>query len=123
MVGGESPGAGCDLWPLMSRSAPLVRSLIRGLEPWFVRCSSFIVDHLGHQLLELSPYYTIPSTRQPMRHLNACLTLTRPTALSRGSTEPHSCITDEGSIMLWLVIDEVAIHLVDENTMRSKVCW
>jgi hypothetical protein len=56
-----------------------------------------------------------------MRHVNACLTLTRPTALSRGYTEPHSCITDEGSIMLWLVIDEVAIHLVDENTMRTKV--
>lgn len=58
-----------------------------------------------------------------MRHLNACLTLTRPTALSRGSTEPYSCNTDEGSIMLRLVIDKVAIHLVDKNTMRMKVFW
>jgi hypothetical protein len=121
MVGGESPGAGCDLWPLMSRSS-LPLAFVRGLEPCSVRCSSF-VDHLSDIIDFLSSVPTIPSTRQPMRHLNACLTLTRPTALSRGSTEPHSCITDEESIMLWLVIDEVAIHLVDENTMRSKVCW
>ena len=50
-----------------------------------------------------------------MRHLNACLTLTRPTALSRASSKPDPCITDEGSIMHWLVMDEVAMHLVDED--------
>jgi hypothetical protein len=31
MVGGESPGRGDDLWPLVSRSAPPVRSFAR---PW-----------------------------------------------------------------------------------------
>ena len=54
-----------------------------------------------------------------MRHPNACLTLTRPTALSRASSEPDPCITDEGSITHWLVVDEVAMHLVDEDlTLR-----
>ena len=119
MVGGESPGAGCDLWPLMSRSAPLVHSLIRGLGPGFVRCSSFIIERLGRRLLELSLYYTIPSTRQPMRHLNACLTWTRPTA--RGPNEPHSYITDEGSIMRSLVMNKVAMPLVDCNITFIKV--
>jgi hypothetical protein len=58
MVGGESPGAGCDLWPLLSRSS-LPLAFVRGLEPCSVRCSSF-VDHLGHhRLLELRPYYTV----------------------------------------------------------------
>lgn len=35
-----------------------------------------------------------------MRHLNACLTLTRPTALSRGSSKPDPCITDESARIL-----------------------
>jgi len=56
-----------------------------------------------------------------MRHPNACLTLTRPNALPREYTEPHSCITDEGSITHSLVMGWVAMHLVDENTMRIKV--
>ena len=50
-----------------------------------------------------------------MRHLNACLTLTRLTALSRESSEPHSCITDEGSIMQSLVMGWVAMHLVEDD--------
>ena len=55
-----------------------------------------------------------------MRHLNACLTLTRLTALSRESSEPHSCITDEGSIMHSLVMRLVAMHLVVEDITQLQ---
>ena len=57
MVGGESPGAGCDLWPLMSRSS-LPLAFVRGLEPCSVRCSSF-VDHLSDIIDFLSSVRTI----------------------------------------------------------------
>lgn len=51
-----------------------------------------------------------------MRHINACLTPTSPTALSQESSKPDPCITDEGSITHWLVMFKVAImHLVDED--------
>lgn len=52
MVGGESPGAGCDLWPLLSRTLEVPLSFVRFLTlivvlglPGFVRCSKLFFHH------------------------------------------------------------------------------